>query len=101
MNLHIEAVGLLALTAGLLVGHAVHKRTRAASGGASQGDLVCAIVAAVAVTTVLYLLFGGGRSAPAAPDFRPTGLASVSHQVSEVGAAQVRSGRTAGATSRQ
>ncbi|MGW7330222.1 hypothetical protein ACWGIU_16820 [Streptomyces sp. NPDC054840] len=84
MNLHIDAIGLLALAVGLLVGHAVHKHTRAAAPPASRGDIVGAIAAAVAVTTVLFLLFGGGRSASAGEDSRPKGHALVSHQVSGV-----------------
>lgn len=37
MALHIDDVGLLILAVGLLVGHAVHKHTKAAAGAASKG----------------------------------------------------------------
>ncbi|MFF2792245.1 hypothetical protein ACFVT6_36745 [Streptomyces sp. NPDC058049] len=84
MTLHIDDVGLLILAVGLLVGYAVYKHTRAAAGAASKGDVVGAIGAAAAVIAALFLLFGGGGSASAGPDFRPTGHALASHQVSGV-----------------
>ncbi|MER6256478.1 hypothetical protein ABT224_34535 [Streptomyces sp. NPDC001584] len=84
LTLRIDAVGLLILAVGLLVGHAVHKHTRAAAGAASKGDIVGAIGAAAAVITALFPLFGGGGSASAGPDSRPTGHALASHQVSGV-----------------
>ncbi|MCX4961881.1 hypothetical protein [Streptomyces virginiae] len=84
MALHIDDVGLLILAVGLLVGHAVHKHTKAAAGAASKGGIVGAIAAAAAVITALFLLFGGGGSTSAGPDSRPAGHALASHQVSAV-----------------
>ncbi|MFC9812851.1 hypothetical protein ACFVJM_12385 [Streptomyces virginiae] len=62
-------------SAGILVGYAVHKHSRSASGPASKGDLVGAIGAGTAVVTALFLLFGGDGRQPAAPEPRPSGRA--------------------------
>ncbi|MFJ6780132.1 hypothetical protein [Streptomyces yangpuensis] len=75
MILKIDDIGMAILGAGLLVGYAVHKHSRSASGPASKGDLVGAIGAGTAVVTALFLLFGGGGSRSAAPEPRPGGRA--------------------------
>ncbi|MFD4743142.1 hypothetical protein ACFWNQ_38035 [Streptomyces virginiae] len=96
MTLHIDDVGLLVLAVGLLVGHATYQHTEAAAeaaaGAASKGDIVGAIAAA-AVITALFPLFGGGGSASTGPDSRPAGHPLASHQVSGVRPEQVRTGR--------
>ncbi|GLV92384.1 hypothetical protein Slala04_38380 [Streptomyces lavendulae subsp. lavendulae] len=75
MILKIDDIGMAILGAGLLVGYAVYKHSRSASGPASKGDLVGAIGAGTAVVTALFLLFGGDGRQPTAPEPRPSGRA--------------------------
>ncbi|MFE1828446.1 hypothetical protein [Streptomyces yangpuensis] len=73
--LKIDDIGMAIFGVGLLVGYAVHKHSRSASGPASKGDLVGAIGAGTAVATALLLLFGGDGRQSTAPDPQPSGRA--------------------------
>ncbi|MET9519939.1 hypothetical protein [Streptomyces sp. NPDC002994] len=71
MTVHISALGAAILVVGCFVGYLVFAHTKGTPGPATKGDVVGAIVSAVAVITALLLLLGGGIDSSQQPTSGP------------------------------